>query len=317
MVDYGILGTIINSFDFGASGYLMPIIIVALCAIAITRNTRHLRIILFPLAVGFARIGLEIHWTIVVLTATTWITTIVGSHLVGSVLQSTGEVVEKIGRTSKYVMYKQGLRKAEIANNIDAGTTDLQVERGLRAFDIGDAIDKGTYFGQIQRGIRASYKRGEIDKATIQNQIDSATRAFQVQDQVDQNTFMGQIRKNIRGKRKAYETDRLSGNIDDTHNMLNKQRTRRQEMQWNKWKLNKTEQEVNRNIAPTYTIDPTKILNDGADWKTTKKQWNTPLNNWKRPKSKALPEPAEWNLNFTPQDMSIQPYKWKKRKWYK
>lgn len=69
-------------------GLLGPLILVAVSSFAITRNTRHLRLIAFPLALGYARIGLPINYIIIIALGIIWAVTLVGSYIIGSTLQS-------------------------------------------------------------------------------------------------------------------------------------------------------------------------------------------------------------------------------------
>ena len=81
-MDYGFINTIVNTFDLGLAGQLIPLGIVTLSVIMITRNTRHMSLIALPIAIGYTRLGLNINFIIIAALAILWITTLVGAHII-------------------------------------------------------------------------------------------------------------------------------------------------------------------------------------------------------------------------------------------
>lgn len=103
--DYSIFRQALTSFDFGVGGALIGILLILVSAIIITRDTRNMRLVLFPLAVGFYQIGLFegtkfIPYTIIAFTAVVWIVTLTGAHIIGSTLAGAGEAIRNIGSSA-------------------------------------------------------------------------------------------------------------------------------------------------------------------------------------------------------------------------
>lgn len=98
--DYGLLNGPINDFNFGLEGQFIGLILVFLTIIAITRNTKHMRLIMLSIAAGWARLGLDIHWVFIWLAAIVTIVSVFSMHLIGSMLKSArSKITLKTPRT--------------------------------------------------------------------------------------------------------------------------------------------------------------------------------------------------------------------------
>lgn len=100
--DYGLLNGPINDFNFGLEGQFIGLILIFLTIIAITRNTKHMRLIMLSIAAGWARLGLDIHWVFIWLAAIVTIVSVFSIHLIGSMLKSArSKITQKAPRTPK------------------------------------------------------------------------------------------------------------------------------------------------------------------------------------------------------------------------
>ena len=64
--DYGIISGMFNDFDIGAGQIVVPLIVIAVSIIAITRSTREAKLLAFPMSIGYARIGLPTESIIII-----------------------------------------------------------------------------------------------------------------------------------------------------------------------------------------------------------------------------------------------------------
>ena len=174
-LEYGLLTNILLDLNLGLDNTLIPILIIGVSAITITRNTRQLRLLLLPLSVGYSRIGLSIHPAIIATLAITWGVTLVGASVVGSTLSSLGSNLTRTIEAS--TSFRARRRKNELLQTlaINERTEPLEL----------DAFKKELKKQTIQKIIESKEapirKRltflDDIEKKVLENQANSIAKA--------------------------------------------------------------------------------------------------------------------------------------------
>lgn len=94
--DFGGIFSSAISTDIGIGGTLFILILIGITSLAITTYTKHLKLTLLPVALGYAGIGLQVHAIILIALAILWVTTIVSAHEIGSMVGTIFEGVKTI-----------------------------------------------------------------------------------------------------------------------------------------------------------------------------------------------------------------------------
>ena len=142
--DFG-LTNISPTINIGWGGALLGIIIIAVTAIAITRNTKHLRMILFPLTLGYSIIGLNlgqqggiIYAILITVFALVWGLTIGGRQAWSAISSTTSWAFQAPTRIiyegqNEGLKKKYGLEQKERIESLRAaGGSAKQIEEAIR-----------------------------------------------------------------------------------------------------------------------------------------------------------------------------------------
>lgn len=171
--DYSIFKQALGAFDFGLGGALTGILLILVSAIIITRDTRNLRLLLFPLSVGFYQIGIFegtrfIPYTIIAFTAVVWIVTLTGAHIIGSTLSGAGEAMANLSRTiirSPYETAKWGAKKYKASERYEIKSKQAKRDRAFRVEDMlvdPKAVAERKVFNKLNKSKSPIVKMQEI-----------------------------------------------------------------------------------------------------------------------------------------------------------
>lgn len=141
-MDYGLFGTIFSGFGLGEG--LLALIAIALSGVAITRDTRSIGLLAFPLSLGWSRAGLPVDAFILVGAAIVTTITLFGLHNLGSVIRNTGE---SLGNIPFMQNYDRAQRRSEA---IEERAFADEIARDTVGFDFLKAKRKLTIREQVK-----------------------------------------------------------------------------------------------------------------------------------------------------------------------
>jgi len=90
----------INGIDFGTSVFinLIPVVIVFMCSIAITRNVNKIKVLQLPIAIGMSAIGVWTGYIPLIIYTILYVTATFDLSNLGDYISST---TERLGRSFK------------------------------------------------------------------------------------------------------------------------------------------------------------------------------------------------------------------------
>lgn len=181
VMDYSLAGHIFNDTNFGLSNTLLPLILLGITTLAITRNPRHYTLTVFPLSIALRQIGLYIPWPVIYVLAIVWTVMLFTSEGMGETLSSavkaTQESMEGLAkygtlRTSsdkRLTIEKARLYHKQLTDKIESeqrgfqaakATHGLQLAENLRRHELGleTLRDKQTYNETMRKDLAAALK---------------------------------------------------------------------------------------------------------------------------------------------------------------
>lgn len=96
MIDYTLFKEILFSFDLGLVNQVFVLGLIFITAIAITRQSTHIKEIMFPIAIGYSRIGLNINFVFIIALGLVWAITIMNTSAIGGMIKSIASASQPI-----------------------------------------------------------------------------------------------------------------------------------------------------------------------------------------------------------------------------
>lgn len=121
-LDWSVTESIFTGTNLGLAGNLTGLIITAVTIFVITRNTKNITSLAFPVLLAYSRLGLSIHPVLIILSAIFWTINVVGTNTIGSALgtarQSITEMTDNIRYTKNSPLTRKQVRnmKKELNN---------------------------------------------------------------------------------------------------------------------------------------------------------------------------------------------------------
>ena len=101
-LNFGFIRNIFNGNELGPEGLIISIALIGITSIAITRNTKNIRIVALPVAIGYGRLGINIHPVIYVLLGIIAILAIYGGGIATQIFSSASAArAEQLQRIKK------------------------------------------------------------------------------------------------------------------------------------------------------------------------------------------------------------------------
>lgn len=209
--DYSFLTTAIASTNLGLAGNLTVLLLLAVCAIAITRNSRHLKLLLFPLSLAFSAAGVATNIIFEIAFGVVWAVTLVGPETIGQGISAiTNTVAESAG---------EAYQRTPFATS---RTQRRAVDAKLRENALRDAVGAATYTQDIiaktreksieERAKRAATFKGSRDLTRGYLLAPQPPRKDLKHTQLIKNlgpAFMHTLGKQARAQRTFRERERL------------------------------------------------------------------------------------------------------------
>lgn len=104
---------------FGAAGYLIPLILIGISIVIITRNTRHMKLLIVPVTIGFTKVGMDLGLGIIIIILGAIVTavTIMGTSIGQQLFSRDDTITKKAGREIRTTIKGMIKRYAERNKN--------------------------------------------------------------------------------------------------------------------------------------------------------------------------------------------------------
>lgn len=151
-LDFSLIGNVFNHVDLGLEGLLVPLLVVAVSAVMITRRPRHLMLLLLPLGISWRIVGLNIPLPALLVSFVAWVVTIVGPEAISTGFRSIGNQVIDTAQQSAYGQKRyeahrltEEMKEARYEGKYDIATSTLQHAQAVRAAERAYAVDERMY----------------------------------------------------------------------------------------------------------------------------------------------------------------------------